>query len=97
MEIDKDTLKKVAHLARVEVPEGKEAELVQDLERILTWVEKLNELDTEGVKPLTSMSFEKNVLRNDEADRDLSTEKGLYNAPAHDGTFFQVPKVLDKQ
>jgi len=96
MEIDKDTLKKVAHLARVEVPEGKEDELVADLQKILTWVEKLKSLDTEGVEPLVSMSQEINMLREDIVIKSLSKKDGLKNAPKHDDVFFQVPKVLKK-
>lgn len=96
MNIDKETLKKVAHLARVEVPESKEDELVQDLQKILTWVEKLKELDTSEVEPLTNMSFEKDVVRKDKVHHPISKEQALRNAPKHDGTFFQVPKVLDK-
>ncbi len=96
MNIDKDTLKKVAHLARVEVPENKEEELVKDLQKILTWVEKLKELDTSYVEPLTNMSFEKDAVRKDEVSHPITKEQALKNAPKHDGTFFKVPKVLDK-
>lgn len=97
MNIDKETLNKVAHLARVEVEPSMEKEMIQDLEEILTWVEKLNEVDTEGVEPLTHMSFEKNALRADEVKRELTKVAGLSNAPKHDGDHFQVPKVLDQK
>ena len=97
MKIDKQTLEKVAHLARVEVPEGMEGQMIADLEKILTWVAKLNEVDTAEVEPLTHMSFEQNVLRPDEPRNTLTREQGLANAPQQDGTHFQVPKVLDTQ
>lgn len=97
MNIDKDTLKKVAHLARVEVDPATEKDMIQDLEEILTWVEKLKEVDTEGVDPVTHMSFEKNALREDEVKRNLTKEAGLSNAPKHDGEHFLVPKVLDQK
>lgn len=97
MNIDKETLHKVAHLAHVEVDPSREKEMIRDLEEMLTWVEKLKEVDTEGVEPLTHMSFEKNALRADEVKRELSKEEGLRNAPRHDGTHFQVPKVLDSK
>lgn len=97
MNIDKETLNKVAHLARVEVEPSMEKEMIKDLEEILTWVEKLNEVDTEGVEPLTHMSFEKNALRADEVKRELTKAAGLSNAPKHDGDHFQVPKVLDQK
>lgn len=97
MKIDKETLKKVAHLARVEVNPSMEKEMIKDLEEILTWVEKLNEVDTSGVAPLTHMSFEKNALREDIVKLELTKKEGLSNAPKHDGDYFQVPKVLDQK
>lgn len=97
MNIDKETLHKVAHLARVEVDPSREEEMIRDLEEMLTWVEKLKEVDTDGVEPLTHMSFEKNMLRADEVRQGLSREEGLSNAPRHDGVHFQVPKVLDQK
>ena len=97
MNIDKETLEKVAHLARLELDPSMEKDMLQDLEEILNWVEKLKEVDTEGVAPLTHMSFEKNALRPDESKRELSKEAGLTNAPAHDGNHFLVPKVLDQK
>ena len=95
MKVDKSTLEKVAHLARVEVPEDMEQEIMADLEKILTWVEKLKEVDTSGVEALTHMSFEHNALREDTPNNTLTREEGLINAPQHDGEHFQVPKVLD--
>ncbi|MDW3196074.1 MAG: Asp-tRNA(Asn)/Glu-tRNA(Gln) amidotransferase subunit GatC [Cytophagales bacterium] len=97
MNIDKETLKKVAHLARLGVDPSMEKEMLQDMEEILTWVEKLKEVDTEGVAPLTQMSFEKNAMRPDKAKRELSKDAGLKNAPGHDGHHFLVPKVLDQK
>lgn len=97
MNIDEETLKKVAHLARLEVDPSMEKNILKDLEEMLSWVEKLKEVDTDGVMPLTHMSFEKNALRADEAGRTLSKEAGLKNAPKHDGNHFLVPKVLDRK
>lgn len=97
MNIDQETLKKVAHLARLEVDPEKEADMIKDLGAILTWVEKLKEVDTTGVAPLTHMSFEKNMLREDVAKSQLTREEALKNAPRHDGEYFIVPKVLDQK
>ena len=97
MNIDQETLKKVAHLARVEVDPSKEAEMIGDLEEILTWVEKLKEVDTSHVEPLTHMSFESNALREDQVRKELTKAQGLSNAPKHDGNHFLVPKVLDQK
>jgi len=95
MKIDKKTLEKIVHLARLELDKSKEKEMLQSLEEILTWVEKLNALDTENVEPLTNMSMEINALREDKIGDHLDREKGLISAPNKDNTFFKVPKVKD--
>jgi len=95
MKIDAATLNKIAHLARLEIDERKRQELTDILSDILDWVEKLNELDTSAVEPLTHMSYEVNAFRADEPQEPLPREKGLLNAPKHDDAYFKVPKVLD--
>lgn len=95
MKIDKEALQKIAHLARLDFEEKGAEEMVESLTEILDWVEKLNELDTEGVEPLTNMSLEQNVLREDEVKEPLSHERGLKNAPKKDSDYFRVPKVLE--
>ena len=95
MKVDKETLKKIAHLARLELDERKEKEMLESLSEILTWLEKLNELDTDEIDPLTNMSMEVNALREDIIGAHLDREKGLLNAPARDHSFFKVPKVKD--
>jgi aspartyl-tRNA(Asn)/glutamyl-tRNA(Gln) amidotransferase subunit C len=95
MKIDKQTLEKIAHLARLDLDETKEGEMLESLSEILTWVEKLNELDTENIEPLTNMSVEVNALREDKVQNQLERKKGLLNAPKKDNEFFKVPKVKD--
>ena len=95
MKVDKETLKKIAHLSRLELDEGKEEEMLKSLSEILTWVEKLNELNTDAIDPLTNMSMEINALREDQACAHLDRERGLLNAPDKDNSFFKVPKVKD--
>ena len=95
MKVDKETLKKIAHLSRLELDESKEEEMLKSLSEILTWVEKLNELDTDDIDPLTNMSMEINALREDQAGNHLDRERGLLNAPDKDSSFFKVPKVKD--
>lgn len=95
MNIDKNTLHKLAHLARLEFNEEDEKKMIADLNEILTWVEQLNEVDTEGVEPLTHMSHEVNVLREDKVGEHLDHDKALKNAPKKDKDFFRVPKVLN--
>jgi aspartyl-tRNA(Asn)/glutamyl-tRNA(Gln) amidotransferase subunit C len=95
MKIDRNTLAKIAHLARLEVKEEEEEKLLQSLSEILTWVEKLNEIDTEDVEPLTNMSQEVNKLRDDKPGSPLEHERGLKNAPDRSNGFFKVPRIKD--
>jgi aspartyl-tRNA(Asn)/glutamyl-tRNA(Gln) amidotransferase subunit C len=95
MILDKDTLRKIAHLARLDFHEKDEEKMIKDMTEILTWVEKLNELDTDNVQPLTNMSFEVNQVREDAVKEHLSHERGLLNAPKKDSDYFRVPKVLE--
>ena len=67
-----------------------------DLEKILSFVDKLNEIDTKGVEPLIYMSDEVNVLRADEITEETSQEDALKNAPQKDSDYFKVPTVLKK-
>ncbi|MBO9640027.1 Asp-tRNA(Asn)/Glu-tRNA(Gln) amidotransferase subunit GatC [Siphonobacter aquaeclarae] len=95
MQVDKDTLQKIAQLARLEIQPGEEESLKATLSSVLTWMEQLNELDTSGIEPLTHMSVEVNAFRPDVAKQTLTTEQGLLNAPKRDEQFFRVPKVLE--
>lgn len=97
MKIDSTLLQKLAHLARIEISSEKEAELIKDMEQIINWVEKLDELETSSVEPLMHMSSEINVFREDKVEADLSKEEALKNAPERHKDFFVVPKVLDKK
>ncbi len=94
MSINKETLEKIAHLARLEFDEKSEDKMLKDMNNILTFVEKLQELDTENVEPFQSMSFEVNQLREDKKGDHLSHDKGLKNAPKKDENYFRVPKVI---
>jgi aspartyl-tRNA(Asn)/glutamyl-tRNA(Gln) amidotransferase subunit C len=95
MNADRETLRQIAHLARLELKEGAEKEMLDSLNKILTWVEKLNEVDTAGVEPLTHLTDEVNVLREDQVQEPLPQERGLFNAPRKDDDYFRVPKVLE--
>ena len=95
MKIDRELLNKTAHLARLEFDENTAEEMMADMTKIITWVEKLNEVNTDNVAPLTTMSHEINVLRNDEVKPHLSHERALKNAPKKDSDYFRVPKVLE--
>lgn len=95
MSTDIQTIRKIAHLARLEFNEEKEQEVLQDLNKILNWVDQLRELDTENVEPLIHMSEEVNVLREDAVQNTVTHEEALLNAPKKDSDYFRVPKVLE--
>lgn len=95
MEISRATLDKIAHLARLEFGDEEALRMMADMTEIVTWVEKLKELDTTGIEPLTSMSQEINAFRSDEPKPGLSPEEALSRAPSTDGTYFKVPRVIE--
>lgn len=95
MKIDKETINKIAHLARLEFDEKDAEKMLQDMVNMVNFVEKLNEVDTTGVEPLTTMSHEINAFREDEVKPHLDRELALRNAPKHDSTYFLVPKVIE--
>jgi len=95
MSVDKDTINKIAHLARLELNDAQQEEMVQHMNKIIGWMDVLNKVDTENVKPLTHMSVELNVFREDVVKETLSHEEALLNAPKKDSDYFRVPKVLE--
>ncbi len=94
MEVNDALVDKLAHLARLQFNDTEKEEIRNDLQRMIGFVEKLNELDVQGVEPLLHMSDEVNVLREDEIKGSISREEALKNAPLHDEQFFKVPKVI---
>lgn len=95
MKIDNATVKNISHLARLELTEQEEGKMVEDLSKILDWMDQLSELDTSAVEPLTHMSEEVNVFREDVAKNQLTREQGLFNAPSKTSEYFRVPKVIE--
>jgi aspartyl-tRNA(Asn)/glutamyl-tRNA(Gln) amidotransferase subunit C len=96
MVIDKETVEKVANLARLELDEAEKEALIKDMGEILDFMAKLNEIDTTGVEPLVYMTDETNVYREDVIKQDITTEEGLKNAPKHTNEYFLVAKVIEK-
>ena len=90
-----ETLRQLAHLARLEFDETKEQEMLKDLNEILNWVDQLRQLDTANVEPLVHMSEEVNVMREDVAQNTVSHEDALRLAPRKDSDYFRVPKVME--
>lgn len=96
MKVDDALIENLAHLARLQFSQEEKAGLKEDLQSMIAFVEKLNEVDTAGVKPMLHMSSEVNVFREDEIKGSVTREEALLNAPVADGTFFKVPKVIKK-
>jgi aspartyl-tRNA(Asn)/glutamyl-tRNA(Gln) amidotransferase subunit C len=95
MKIDREHLDKIAHLARLEFDEKDAEKMMKDMTAIVDWVEKLKEVNTEGVEPLTTMSYEVNAFREDQVKDHLEHDRALMNAPKKDENYFHVPKVLE--
>jgi aspartyl-tRNA(Asn)/glutamyl-tRNA(Gln) amidotransferase subunit C len=94
MTIDEQTVDKIAHLARLELAADEKQEMIKDMNKILGFMDKLNEVDTTGVEPLVYMTDEPNVLRDDLVKQDITHEEALQNAPLHDEQHFLVAKVI---
>jgi aspartyl-tRNA(Asn)/glutamyl-tRNA(Gln) amidotransferase subunit C len=97
MKIDNDTVDKIAHLARLEFDGKAKEAIIKDMNNMLAFVEKLNELDTDNVKPLVYMTDETNILREDEVKQEMTQEEALMNAPKKDSDYFKVPKVVERK
>jgi aspartyl-tRNA(Asn)/glutamyl-tRNA(Gln) amidotransferase subunit C len=95
MAIDAATVRKVAKLARIAEPEDRVETLAQELNGILTWIEMLNEVDTDGVEPMTSVVHQGLPMREDVVTEGGDPAKVLANAPKAAKDFFVVPKVVE--
>ena len=95
MAVDKDTVAKIARLARIRVSEDQQEALAGELSNILGWVEQLSELDTEGVEPMTSVVAMTVPLRDDVVSDGDRRDEILANAPEAAHGFFAVPKVVE--
>ncbi|MFL5298756.1 MAG: Asp-tRNA(Asn)/Glu-tRNA(Gln) amidotransferase subunit GatC [Anaeromyxobacteraceae bacterium] len=88
-------VRRIAALARLELSPEEEARFAEQLSAVLTYVEQLSSLDVSGVPPMTHALAEDASLREDEALPCLAPEEALANAPARDGTFFLVPRIIE--
>ena len=96
MEVNDELINNLAKLSHLSFTEEERKEIKADLQEMITFIEKLKEVNTEGVEPLLHMSSNVNILRDDIVEGSVSREEGLKNAPDTDGTFFKVPKVIKK-
>jgi len=95
MALDKAIVARIATLARIKLPEEELDHWAGQLSHILTWIEQLNEVDTEGVEPMASVAAMKLPMREDVVTDGAAMEKVLANAPQKAHGFFLVPKVVE--
>jgi aspartyl-tRNA(Asn)/glutamyl-tRNA(Gln) amidotransferase subunit C len=92
--IDREQIRKVAHLARLELTEAEEEQFTTQVGSILEYFEQLSELDTENIKPTTRAIDVSNVTRPDELQPFTDLQSIMAAAPDVEGDFFKVPKIL---
>ena len=95
MSLDPATVRRIARLARIRVEETQIGQLQHELSGILTWIELLNEVNVDGVEPLTGAAQMTLILRPDVVDDGGDPERVLSNAPDRAGNFYAVPKVVE--
>ena len=93
--VNKDTVKKIGRLARLHIPEEHQEKIAAELNTILNWIEELNEVDTKGVQPLSSVTGHALPKRNDVVSDGDKVDDILANAPEQASGFFVVPKVVE--
>jgi len=94
MKISKEEVERVAHLARLNLSEEELGTMTSQLDTILSYVDKLDELDTTGVPPMTHAFSEDNAFREDRVTDSLAREEALANGPCQNGEAFVVPKII---
>ncbi|MSO97892.1 MAG: Asp-tRNA(Asn)/Glu-tRNA(Gln) amidotransferase subunit GatC [Rhodospirillaceae bacterium] len=95
MSLDKATVRRIAHLARIDVPDADLEPLAQELSGIMNWIEQLKEVNTDAVAPMTGGTDMKPAWRKDAVADGAQAEKVLSNAPERHDSFFAVPKVVE--
>jgi|APFre7841882590_1041340.scaffolds.fasta_scaffold52006_1 aspartyl-tRNA(Asn)/glutamyl-tRNA(Gln) amidotransferase subunit C len=95
LKITKDEVEYVAHLARLDFSEAEKSKFTSQLNDILMYVEKLNQVDTAGVEPMSHAIALQNAFRDDIVKDSLGHDLSLSNAPEARGSFFRVPKVIE--
>ena len=95
MSVDKDTVRRIAKLARIALAEDRVEPMVKELNGILAWVEQLEEVNVEGVQPMTSVVAQKLKMRKDVVTEGEQAAAVTANAPDSEDHFFVVPKVVE--
>ena len=97
MKLDEKMVDKIAELSKLEFKDEEKATIINDMNKMLDFVDQLQELNTDNVEPLIHISEEFNVLREDKNVKTIDQDEALKNAPSKDSTYFKIPKVLDKK
>ena len=97
MKVNNKLVEHLAHLSRLDFDDDSKEKMKFDFEKILDFVAKLEEVDTDNVEPLSYMSSELNVLREDKVKQELTQEQALHNAPVNDTDYIRIPKVIDSK
>jgi len=97
MKVNNKLVEHLAHLSRLDFDDDSIEKMKFDFEKMLDFVAKLEEVDTANVEPLSYMSSELNVLRDDKVEQVLTQEQALQNAPVNDTDYIRIPKVIDSK
>jgi aspartyl-tRNA(Asn)/glutamyl-tRNA(Gln) amidotransferase subunit C len=95
MSVDKDTVRRIAKLARIALDEGRVEPMAKELDGIMAWIEQLNEVDVAGVAPMTSVVAHALRMRDDVVTEGGAADALMANAPGGEDHFFVVPKVVE--
>lgn len=97
MKIDRETVDRVANLAKLHFTDAEKEKIREEMTKIVSFFEKMNELDTENVEPLIFLTDEMNAFREDEPKQEITKPEALKNAPQKNSDYFKVPKFLDRE
>jgi len=97
MKVNNKLVAHLAHLSRLDFDDDSKEKMKFDFEKMLDFVAKLEKVDTANVEPLSYMSSELNVLREDKVEEVLTQEQALRNAPVNDTDYIRIPKVIESK
>lgn len=97
MSVDRKTVDRIAELSRLEFNEVEKIEILNDMNKMLDFVDQLSAVNTDGVEPLIYLLDEQTPLRKDEVIQTITQEQALKNAPLKDSDFIKVPKVIERK
>tara|TARA_B100000524_G_scaffold195545_1_gene101448 strand:+ start:75 stop:368 length:294 start_codon:yes stop_codon:yes gene_type:complete len=97
MKVNNKLVEHLAHLSRLDFDDDSKEKMKFDFDKMLNFVAKLEEVDTANVEPLSYMSSELNVLREDKVEQVLTQKQALQNAPVNDTDYIRIPKVIDSK